>query len=250
MPGRRQIVSRELAKKLRLEKAFRREVRSLFRRIIKDFAVSVAGTGFAPSADKYKDDWKSALKKHYERVQAAFTGEVLKQQNKCNSAWWERKQNEDEENDTEKAALLALALQAWRDHHSAQSANLITRTTQKNFNDALRKARELITEQELPTDRRTLALTAAAILRDKFSGRVDGILMFETQQSAESTKLSEAEILSDIQPSVLSGLTAAIGVVKKKHGGLLGTSEFGRFIKRLMGRRSTSMNRFMLGANC
>lgn len=252
MPNKRQqIIASELEKKLRLEKAFRREVRSLFNRIVKDFTVTVMNTGiFPPGANKFIPDWQSALKRHYERVQKAFNGEVLEQQKKCNATWYERKQAEGEDTEAEKAALLALALQKWRDEHSVESAELIAQTTQKNFNEAINEARETILEQDLPTDRRTLALTAAAILKRKFNGRVGGILMFETQQSAESAKLAEAEIESDIRPSILTGLAAAIGIVKKKHGGLSEINESGRIIGRLMGRPLILRNHFRSGVSC
>jgi hypothetical protein len=201
MPGRQQIVARELAEKLRLEKAFRREINSIFRRMVKDFAVTLAGTGTIPSASKFLADWESTLNKHYERVQRSFSGEVLEQQEKCNQDWYERKQAEDdEETEAGRAAIFALALQQWRDEHAGRGAQLITQTNQRDFDDALRQAREIVRDQDLPTDNRTLAATAVAVLTRKFQGRTPGILMLETQQSAESTKLIEANVLDDLPP--------------------------------------------------
>jgi hypothetical protein len=250
MPGRRQIVARELALKLQLEKAFGREVRSLFRRIVKDFKTTVSGIGRAPDAKKFLPDWQATLKKHYERVQKGFDGEVLNQQKKCNASWYEKKQEEVDDS-AENAALLSLALQKWKEDHSVQSADFITQTTQDNFNDALDEAMEVIREQDLPTDNRTLALTAAAILAAKFSGRVGNILMFETQQAAESAKLAEAEILTGLEPSILSGFGAGIVVttVKKKRGGQLEINEFDRIIRLLMGRSSILTNLLWSGDN-
>lgn len=200
MAGRRQIVARELALKLRLEKAFRREINSIFSRMVKDYGVTVAGTGNTPDANKFLDDWKVTLGRHYERVQKAFSGEVLDQQKKCNPVWHERKQQDDEDIEAERAAILALALQQWREDHAGRGAQFITQTNQNEFNEALQQAREIVREQELPLDDRTLAATAVAILIRKFRGRTPGILMFETQQAAESTKLIEANVLEDLQP--------------------------------------------------
>lgn len=200
MSGRRQIVARELAQKLRLEKAFRREVNSIFARMIGDYRITLAGTGNIPSSSKFLADWQAALRKHYERVQKAFSGEVLEQQEKCNPAWYERKQTEDEETEAGRAAIFALALQQWREEHVGRGAQFITETNQSDFEEAFIQAQQLIREQELPTDNRTLAATAVAILARKFRGRVPGILMLETQQAAESTKLIEANVLKDLQP--------------------------------------------------
>lgn len=200
VPGRRQIVARELAEKLRLEKAFRREVKSLFSRMVNNYAVTLAATGNTPSAGKFLADWQATLRKHYERVQKAFSGEVLNQQKKCNSSWYEKKQEEDEETEAGRSALFALALQQWKDDHVGRSAQFITQTNEKDFEEAFIQAREIVREQELPADNRTLAATAVAILTRKFRGRAPGILMFETQQAAESTKLIEANVLSDLPP--------------------------------------------------
>ncbi len=201
MPNRPKIVARELAQKLRLEKQFRREVASLFSRMVKDFRVTIAGTGNIPDANKFIGDWEATLKKHYERVQKAFAGEVLNQQKKCNVAWNERKQDEDdEESDASRAILFALALQQWKEENAGSSSRFITQTNQKEFREALNQAREIVVEQNLPRDSRTLAATAAAILSRKFQGRSPGIVMLNTQQPAESTKLIEANVLSDLPP--------------------------------------------------
>jgi hypothetical protein len=202
MPNARQKqAASDLRKKLKLEKAFRREVNSLFARMVKEFALSVAGTGNPPSMEKYIPDWEAALKRHYERTQQEFTGVVLDQQKKCNPVWIEKKQEEDEEDrDAEMALILGLALAQWRDEHAPISAQNITTTSIKNVQDALEMAREIVRRDELPTDSRTLALTATPILKDKYRGRVDGILMFETQQAVEATKRAEAEVLADLEP--------------------------------------------------
>lgn len=200
MPGRRQIVARELTLKLRLEKAFRREINSLFSRMVRDYGITIAGTGIIPDPFKFLADWQSTLKRHYERVQRSFSGEVLEQQKKCNAVWYEKKQAEDEEAEAGRAVIFALALQQWKEEHAGSGSQFITRTNQRDFGEALSQAMEVIREENLPTDNRTLASTAVAILTRKFQGRTPGILMFETQQAAESTKLIEANVIEDLPP--------------------------------------------------
>ena len=201
--------ARDLVQKLRLEMVFRREVRSIFSRMVKDFTVVAGRTGFPSSAERYKPDWESALKRHYERTQRAFRGMVIEQQ-KNNPSWHEKKQDEDENEKRDKEALLLLALLTWKEEHAETSAAAIVSTSQQNYRDALRQAREISAEEGKPQDNRSIALLAATILKRKFSGREPGILMFETQQASESTKLAEAVVESGIQPSILTGITAVV----------------------------------------
>jgi len=207
-------VAKDLNKKLRLEATFRPEVRSIFARIAKDFAVSVAATGFTPEASKFKSDWIAALRKHYTRVQNVFTGVVVEQQKSYPaSRFFEVKQTEEDE--AEQAALLGLALQKWRDDNAEEAAIFITETTRQNFKDSIREARELIAEQGLLGDARTLAFTALVILKRKFRGREQAIVMFETQKPAESTKLSQAEVMAGLQPSSITGVSVATTAATK-----------------------------------
>lgn len=157
--------------------------------MVKEFAVKIAATGLPPEAAKYRNEWEALLRKHYERTQRAFRGVVASQQKGYKA---------DAPSDTPKDALIGLALLEWRDENAPISAQEITETTQKNFTGVLEQAQELIEEQELPSDHRTLALTAAVLLKRKFRGRTETIITFETQQAAESTKAIEAEILSGL----------------------------------------------------
>lgn len=209
MPNRPQIVAEELRKKIRLEDIFRKDVNSLFNRMVREYRTSIAGLGTAPQSDIFTEDWLALYKKHYIRVQEAFTGDVLNQQKKCNPTWYEKKQEQEEDDTLEKEALFLLALQSWRDKTSRDASEFVTATNQKDFNKALQKAREIIREQGLPTDNRTLATTASAILDREFKGRVDGVVMFETQRAAESTKLIEASVLSETDPFPRGGFGVA-----------------------------------------
>lgn len=184
-------VAADLRSKLRLEATFKPEVKSLFFRIVKEFAVKIAATGIPSEAIKHRNDWEAVLRKHYERTQRVFRGVVASQQKGYKA---------EAQSDTEKDAMIGLALLKWRDENAPISAREITETTQKNFTGALNQARELIEEQELPSDHRTLALTAVPLLKRKFKGRTETIITFETQQAAESTKAIEATVLSDITP--------------------------------------------------
>lgn len=251
MPSARQEqAAADLRKKLKLEKAFRREVRSLFARMVREFGMSVAGTGFPPRAQKYIPEWEAILKKHYERTQRAFTGVVLDQQKKCNPAWIEKKQEDDEEDrDAERALILGLALTKWRDEHASESARQITSTNARNIQDALEMAREIIRKERLPEDTRTLALTATPILKNKYNGRVGGILMFETQQAAEATKRAEAEVLSGLEPFSPREL-GRVDVEAEKEWFTVGDDKVRDAHKIANGQKKKSINHLLLMGNC
>ena len=140
-----------------------------------DFKTTVAVRGVTSDASDYLSAWSNTLDKQYKRAQKSFL-KVGKQ---------------DEDNNEE---LLLLALLTWRKENKENQAQLITNTNRKQMNEALSQARfELSLTGEIPTNRE-LALTATAILKKKFKGRVSGIAMTETQASSESTKFIQAEV--------------------------------------------------------
>lgn len=189
---------RDLVQKLRLEKTFRPEVSSLFARMREDFRISVAATGQAPSANKFSASWQALLVKHYKRVQKSFTGTV-KDFNEKSLIGYEKKQDElTQEEESALEEMFLLALLGYRDNRSEEQEAHITRTNEKNMQQAILEARQV---QEGPTDNRTIAAVASAILARKFNGRVDGIITLETQAPAEATKLFEARTMVGLPPT-------------------------------------------------
>lgn len=192
---------RDLVQKLRLEKTFRPEVNSLFARMREDFRISVAATGQAPQASKFSASWQALLVKHYKRVQKSFTGTV-KDFNEKSLIGYEKKQDEltqEEEDNLEELFLLALL--GYRDNRSEEQEAHISRTNDKQMFEAISQARQLQEEQGKPTDNRTIAAVASAILARKFKGRVEGIITLETQAPAEATKLFEARTMVGLPPT-------------------------------------------------
>jgi hypothetical protein len=203
---RKQILS-DLAEKLKLEATFRPKIRKLFRKMLKTLRKGIIKTGRSINADDFKEKWQDILFDHHRKVQKVFKKKSQKQQ----------------EEEDEQEELLLLALLIWAERNSVESTEEITATNQKNMEDALDQARQLIIDQELPTDNKTLALTAVALLGRKFDGRIEAIQSFETQAAAESTKLTVAEINAGMEPSILSGITVApVGVVITKKWATVG----------------------------
>ena len=77
--------------------------------------------------------------------------------------------------------------------NAPEETRLITATNDKNMRAAINEARQSLIDQGITDiDSRTLAATATAILKRKFSGRVETIASFETQSAAEASKFIDA----------------------------------------------------------
>jgi len=185
-----QQAHKDLLKKLRLERIFRPEVKSLFARMVKDHAQRVAAFGTPLDARKWRGEWEALLRKHYVRAQSAFKGVVT------------GKKQEDDESPPDEA-LLAAGLLMWRDKQAQEQANAITETTAENVAESMQTARASLIEEGEDVDNRNLAVASAAILRRMFQARAGTIVMYETQSAAETTKMMEALWQTGTEPSVL-----------------------------------------------
>ena len=187
MPSNAQILQRELAIKLRLEDSLKPGIRRILRRVLDEFRVSVARTGRPQTVTRYATAFEALLEDHYRKTHRAFRGAVLEQNGA--STYAEVKQVEE---DSETEELIIATLLLWADQHAPIQAGIIAGTTERDMQDAIQQARDVLTQQGKPTDNRSLAATAAAILRRILGARVDLIAVTETQTAAEISKLVEA----------------------------------------------------------
>lgn len=190
----------ELGRKMRLEQAFMRELRSLFSKMRNEFRVSVAATGSPVQASVYQQEWQALLSNHYTRVQRAFRREVLDQNGQKSLGFWLTKQNEEE---TEEVA--AFALLEWIRQTAPQQAALITRTNEADIQKALTQARQQLIEDNEPLVDRNIAASASAVLTARFASRIPLISQTETQDAAEATKQIRAEAMAGVEPFPVSG---------------------------------------------
>jgi hypothetical protein len=182
-------VESELQRKLKLEGTFKKEIRRLFNSIQLDFRTTLAGSGHSPSAELFKTRWESVLKGHYERVQKVFT--------KKNLIETKRTAIEEDEDEGKIAALLLL-LANWKEETAKKAAGHITDTTNDNMRKSIIEARGILTDRGEAVTNRSLAALAATILRRKFKGRVNGIAVIETQETAEFAKEETAKSIVGI----------------------------------------------------
>jgi hypothetical protein len=193
-PGIKQLdtsAQEELDEKMRLEAIYRPEVTRLFNKIARDFRNVVAATGQAVDARNYRPEFEASLANHYRRTQAFFTDRIT---DGIEGKIIQLKQNEEERRSLKD--LIAAALVAWRTDSASRQSLQISNTNQMQMQESLAQARQQITEEELPTDNRTLAAVAWGFLRRFFKARTERIIVSETQAAAESTRNIEATALA------------------------------------------------------
>ena len=192
MPSRKEILTREVAEKLRLEALVKPGIRKIFARVADDFSVSVGRTGQPQEIGRYRTSFESLLEDHYRRVQKAFSGAILLHNGVSTYVELRNKlAKKDEEESHIKEQIWAIFL-LWDEQHAPVQADIIARTTAKDMDDAIDQARQALREEGKPTDKRSIAATATAILKRILRGRVDLIAVTETQTAAETTKAIEA----------------------------------------------------------
>ncbi len=193
MPSRREILTREVAEKLRLEALVKPGIRKIFNRVVDDFRVAVARTGQPQEVTRYRKSFETLLEEHYRRVQKAFSGMILQQNGVLTFGALRAKQGKAaDEEESKIKELIAVIFLLWDDQHAPVQSKFIVDTTAKDMDDAISQGRQALQEEGKPADNRSLAATAAAILKRILRGRVDLIAVTETQTAAETAKAIEA----------------------------------------------------------
>jgi hypothetical protein len=198
MSASREILTREVAEKLRLEAILKPGIRKIFARVVDDFRTSVARTGQPPEIARYRIAFETLLDEHYRRMQKSFSGAILLHNKVDTFAQLRNKAAKPTEEDQHDKELIAAIFLLWREKHAPVQADFIAQTTAKDMADAIDQARQALTEEGKPIDKRSLALTAVAILKRILRVRVDVIAVTETQTAAETTKAVEASVVTKI----------------------------------------------------
>lgn len=201
----------ELDAKMRLEALYRPQLSALFNRILRDFTAIVAATGQAVDARNYRPDFDASLRGQYDRVQRFFTGRIT---DSVEGKIIRLKQTEDQDDDLE--ALILAALVAWRIEAASRESLLISNTNQHQMQQAITRARQQIMEEGLPIDNRTLARVSRANLSRTFKGRIERIIVTETQAAAEATRAIEASAISGKVPFPLERIEGVTPAVQKR----------------------------------
>lgn len=198
MPSRSEILHREVAEKLRLEALVKPGIRKIFAMVAADFRTSVARTGQPPPVARYRKAFETLLEEHYRRCQKSFSGAILLHNDVLTFAALRAKQNKqvDGEEESNIKELIAAIFLLWDDQHAPVQADIIVGTTARDMEDAINQGRMALREDDKPTDNRSVALAALAILKRILRGRVDLIAVTETQTATETAKAIEASVVS------------------------------------------------------
>lgn len=167
-------------------------IRKIFARVVDDFRVSVARTGQPQESSRYRKSFETLLEEHYRRVQKSFSGMILLQNNVQTYSALRAKQNKQGEDESHIKELIWSIFLLWDDQHAPVQAGIIVATTVKDMDDAINQGRQALRDEGKPSDNRSLAAVAAALLKRILRGRVDLIAVTETQTSAEAAKAIEA----------------------------------------------------------
>lgn len=174
--------ARDLALKLKLEKGFKRELKTFFNMIRKDFESNFVADGNNIDLMNYQDDLKVVLKKQYRRTVEAFSKNM-----RASLKELEGKQTEEELN-AQVAADLLILMRLRADRQS----RFILETTASSIDAAVA---EVVSESIVNGENLTaaqLANRADTLLKKRFDGRINTIAITETSSMAEDSKALEA----------------------------------------------------------
>lgn len=208
----RSRTGQELNEKLRLEARLRPKITSLGRRITRRYTQALGTTGQVIDVhEEFGEELEELLAGHYRVVGDAFSSGARGQMPTGAEIT-------EEESDEVEAALVAYFTTRARDQ-----AAIIDETTQEDAVDSFSIARmeqaRLDEEREAGealVSKQEVATIAGAALTRKFARRMGSIALIETQDPAEAAKLTEIEVLLQLDPSVVSRVAAPAAPASKE----------------------------------
>lgn len=188
----KQRAAQDLAEKLRLEEELSLSVTRLFERVADEFQRSMIEDGVPPNFDGWQGFFEDILLSHYQATGDVFSKRIQDQLN------LELSKDEKE--------IIAAALLLYFTNQSRSSAEQINDTNRNQAQEAVQAARaqEQVDFQETGSyyDSLTFAAVATNAFRSKIFGRVITIGVTETQNAAEASKFTEAEVFEGKRPTV------------------------------------------------
>ena len=195
----------DLRDKMRFEALFRREMTAYFNKVVNTFILRSRNRLPFDVRNLFDEELAAIFTAHYKRVEKPFSTRIRNVLPR------------EVQSTVEEDRLIAQALNQFNSIRSQIQAKNVNDTTTRNINESLAIAISFNSETDTLEDGKVvqsakqalvgfeLILTAGAILKRKLSERVSAIVVTETQVPAEVSKLTETEVLSGVQPSVLGG---------------------------------------------
>lgn len=194
---------RDLIRKMDLENQLMRKLATLNKKIVGHTIVTYVNQGVAFDASQLEPDFRDMLATHYEKTASVFATQLTEQL------------PVDVAVTTEETALINQALATYYVARAVEQAGIITTTNQKNIASAIMEATETRDAAGKPLSRRDQAQEAGMRTARKLKGREQSIAITETQNAAEAAKVTEAEVLAGMRPSVISPSAAPANVPKE-----------------------------------
>lgn len=185
----RELVN-DLAKKLKLERSLKIQLRQLFNQIGREFQAVYETSGAVLDTSEYKDEISTILKRHYRKTEKAFKRQLrngLKESSGKSLQFDLEQKSTDSEIDE--------SLRSFNQLRSAQSADLITNTIQADLN---RNVEDVVVDGALNGEtltRKQQAIKAKQRFIANSVSRANTIAITETQAAAENAKLTESNVV-------------------------------------------------------
>lgn len=180
----------DLERKLRLEDQLEAEISEYNEEIAAAVLAALLAGGLPTTKDRDKD-LSDILNNHYSRAADDFFGDI------ADNLPSDVAMTRDERN------KIVLLLDQYFSDKAKEQAEIINRNTDKDIIESISQA--TIEAEEEGLSGGAIATLTTAFLLAKLNGRTQGITTSETQMSAETTKATEAEILSGNHPTITGG---------------------------------------------
>lgn len=194
---------RDLIRKLDLEKKLARAIAKINNKLVAGTIRTFADSGISFDASALEPDVAAALNEHYTKTADVFATQLIADLPDDILA------TVDEETLIEEALAIYFVARA------AEQAAIITATNQKNIDESIVTARETLDADDKPLTHREQARTAGVLTSRKLRGRLQSISTTETQNAAETSKGTAAEVLIGRTPSIVSGSPSDANVSKE-----------------------------------
>lgn len=173
--------AKDFAKKVRLEKGFRKDLKAFFEKITDKFKSAYSESGQVPPANIFEPELRAILDKNYKYISKNFDSQ-LRMESKLFD-YVEFKGMDDDISNT---------LRNYISRHSKEQAGIITTTNQDEMADAIKKVKTEALNKGVVLSNKEIATQAAFIFKKRCLDRVDTIATTETQNISENTKYIEA----------------------------------------------------------
>lgn len=193
------LAARDLAIKLQIESAFRKDLKNYFRKVNRDFVNDYKQYGQVNPVDKNKDELRKLLLKYYKMINRKFGF-----QTRTNNLKFFK---EIEVKSPQVEFEIQRQFDIYNETHSAEQADIISSTNKKEQQEYVQKIKADAAIAGYLLSDAEVAEQTGSLLTGIYDSRVDTIATTETQNVAENSKFIEASVISGI---------AAVGLLLMK----------------------------------